>query len=77
MYIIVTRDLEFSYKKEKVLKAVTIQVPEHSIFGFLGINGAGKSTAIRLLLGLLPCPLILCIYSEKSFLPTSLSYCKK
>jgi ABC-2 type transport system ATP-binding protein len=55
MHIIETRKLNFSYKKEKVLKGVTLQVPEHSIFGFLGINGAGKSTTIRLLLGLLPC----------------------
>jgi ABC-2 type transport system ATP-binding protein len=55
MYIIETRNLEYSYKKEKVLKEVTLQVPQHSIFGFLGINGAGKSTTIRLLLGLLSC----------------------
>lgn len=30
-----------------------LQVPEHSVYGFLGRNGAGKTTTIKLLLGLL------------------------
>jgi ABC-2 type transport system ATP-binding protein len=32
---------------------LTLQVPSGSIFGFLGPNGSGKTTTIRLLLGLL------------------------
>lgn len=31
-----------------------MQNPAGSIFGYLGKNGAGKSTTIKLLLGLLP-----------------------
>jgi lantibiotic transport system ATP-binding protein len=53
MNIIETRDLSFSYGKQQVLKGINLQVPEHSIFGFLGANGAGKSTTIRILLGLI------------------------
>ena len=36
-----------------VLKDVNFQVPEKSIVGFLGANGAGKTTSIKCLLGLL------------------------
>src|SRR3954469_10893037 len=33
---------------------LTLAVPAGSVFGFLGPNGSGKTTKIRLLLGLLP-----------------------
>lgn len=36
-----------------VLKDVSFAVPEHAVFGFLGQNGAGKTTSMKLLLGLL------------------------
>jgi len=34
------------------LDGLTLQVLEHSIFGFLGPNDSGKSAAMKLLLGL-------------------------
>ena len=34
------------------LKLLDIEVPGNAIFGFLGPNGAGRSTTIKLLLGL-------------------------
>ena len=34
-------------------KNITLQVPRGSVFGFLGQNGAGKSTFVRAMLGLL------------------------
>lgn len=34
--------------------AIDLHVPEGARFGFLGLNGAGKSTTIRMLCGLLP-----------------------
>ena len=37
----------------EVLSGVNLQVPEGSTFGFLGRNGQGKTTTIRMLLGLL------------------------
>ncbi len=40
-------------QKIQVLKDVNFQVPEKSIVGFLGSNGAGKTTSIKCLLGLL------------------------
>ncbi|MGD2094286.1 MAG: ABC transporter ATP-binding protein [Phycisphaerales bacterium] len=44
--------LHFSYGRKKVLKGVNLEVPEGSIFGFLGRNGTGKTTTIKTLLGL-------------------------
>lgn len=37
------------YATHKALDAVTIHVPEGSIFGLLGPNGAGKTTLIRII----------------------------
>ncbi|HUR69503.1 MAG TPA: ABC transporter ATP-binding protein, partial [Candidatus Thermoplasmatota archaeon] len=34
--------------------AIDLEVPEGALYGFLGLNGAGKSTTIRMLCGLLP-----------------------
>ena len=50
--VIQTEDLDKSYGEITALKGLNLQVPEHSITGFLGPNGAGESTTIRLLLGL-------------------------
>lgn len=41
------------FKQHEVLKGLNLAVPERSIFAFLGNNGEGKSTAIRIMLGLL------------------------
>ncbi len=41
------------YGKTLGIKDVTLNVEKGCIFGFLGANGAGKTTAIRILLGLL------------------------
>lgn len=51
--LIETRDLHFAYKGHPVLKGIDLTVPAGSIYGFLGANGAGKSTTIRILLRLL------------------------
>ncbi len=37
----------------EALSGVDLHVGEHVIYGFLGLNGAGKTTAIRLILGLI------------------------
>lgn len=36
------------------VKNLNLQVPQGSVFGLLGENGAGKSTTIQMLMGLLP-----------------------
>lgn len=46
--------LEKSYKELHVLRGVDFQVTKGSIFALLGSNGAGKTTAIRILATLLP-----------------------
>nr|WP_263324089.1 ABC transporter ATP-binding protein [Neobacillus sp. Marseille-Q6967] len=47
-------DLSQSFGKKKVLDAVTIEIGQHEICALVGRNGAGKSTFINSLLGLLP-----------------------
>ena len=37
----------------RALDGLTLAVPDTSIFGFIGLNGAGKTTAIRMIAGLL------------------------
>ena len=41
-------------KKENILALinVSLQIPKGSLFGLLGLNGAGKSTIINILAGL-------------------------
>lgn len=45
--------LRKSFGTRKVIDGLTLQVPEREICGFLGGNGSGKTTTIRLLCGLL------------------------
>ena len=42
-----------AYGRRNVLDELNLTVPEHSLFAFLGNNGHGKSTTIRLITGLL------------------------
>jgi ABC-2 type transport system ATP-binding protein len=52
-FVIHTRGLSKSYNGVQALKPLDLKVPRHSIFGFLGPNGSGKTTTIKLLLGLI------------------------
>ncbi|MCI8615379.1 MAG: ABC transporter ATP-binding protein [Lachnospiraceae bacterium] len=51
--IIEIRDLTKSYGKKRGVESISLSVKEGDIFGFLGQNGAGKSTTIRSMLGLI------------------------
>jgi ABC-2 type transport system ATP-binding protein len=51
--IIETSQLTKSFKSKQALRGLDLRVPTGSIFGFLGRNGAGKTTAIKTLMGLL------------------------
>lgn len=42
-----------AFKNNQVLHDLSFSVPEHSLYGFIGQNGAGKTTAMKLILGLL------------------------
>ena len=41
------------FGNKEVLKDVNLSVPEHSIYGFIGKNGSGKTTTMKAILGLL------------------------
>ena len=45
--------LRKSFGDKEVLRGLELAVPEHSIYGFIGRNGAGKTTAMKTVLGLL------------------------
>ncbi|MDG4828123.1 ATP-binding cassette domain-containing protein [Solwaraspora sp. WMMD1047] len=47
------RGLEKSYKELRVLRGVDLEVARGSIFALLGSNGAGKTTAVKILCTLL------------------------
>lgn len=46
-------NLSKSFKTLQVLKNINLTVPKNSVFGFIGINGAGKSTFIKCLMNFL------------------------
>lgn len=52
-YSIVTENLTKFFGKFKAVDNVNLRVKRGEIYGFLGANGAGKSTTIRMLCGLL------------------------
>lgn len=53
MNIIQTENLTKKFGDIIAVNDVSINVREGEIYGFLGLNGAGKTTAIRLLLGMI------------------------
>lgn len=52
MNVIVAENLCKSFGSFKAVDRVTFEVQQGEIFGFLGANGAGKTTAIRMFCGL-------------------------
>jgi len=51
--VIRTRALTRHFKTLRAVGGLSIEVPRGTIFGFLGPNGSGKTTTIRMLLGIL------------------------
>lgn len=52
MNLIETNDLCKKYGSNMVIKHVNMHVPEKAIYGFVGENGSGKTTIMRLVTGL-------------------------
>ncbi|MDX1973646.1 MAG: ABC transporter ATP-binding protein [Candidatus Sumerlaeia bacterium] len=52
-YAITTDQLGRFFGKRKVVEGLSLHVPKGSIYGFLGLNGAGKSTTLRMMMGML------------------------
>ena len=53
MSVVVTKNLTKRYGRRVGIEDVSISVGDGEVFGFLGPNGSGKTTTIRLMLGLL------------------------
>ena len=53
MDILTIKNLKKRFGEKEVLRGLDLTVPEHSIYGFVGRNGAGKTTAMKTILGLL------------------------
>lgn len=51
-YAIVTENLSKKYKTNIAVNKVNMHVPDGSVYGFVGENGSGKTTIMRLLMGL-------------------------
>ena len=51
--ILVIKNLSKEFKRQKVLKEITMKIPENCVYGLLGPNGAGKSTLLKTITGLL------------------------
>ena len=51
--VIQTHDLSKIYGKVEALRNLNLLIRRHQITAFLGQNGAGKSTAIKCLLGMM------------------------
>lgn len=52
-YVINLRHLTKSFNKKKIVDDISICVPKGKIYGFIGPNGSGKTTTIRMICGLL------------------------
>ena len=47
------KNLNKSYGKRKIIDNISLEVKEGEIFGFLGPNGSGKTTTIKMILRLI------------------------
>lgn len=50
--VIATRNLTKYYGNQAVVNSLDLNVPQGTVYGLLGRNGAGKSTTIKMLLGM-------------------------
>ena len=51
-YIIETKNLTKVYGEQTVVNSVNLHIEKGSIYGLLGRNGAGKTTIMKMILGL-------------------------
>ena len=52
-YVLETMGLSKRYKNQWALKDVNMHVEKGDVYGFVGENGSGKTTVIRLITGLI------------------------
>ncbi|MEI4801609.1 lantibiotic protection ABC transporter ATP-binding protein [Bacillus sp. FJAT-51639] len=51
--ILETKNLCKTFQRQRVVQDISLSVPKHSIYGLLGANGAGKSTTLKMITGML------------------------
>ena len=51
--MVVISSIQHSFGKEQVLKGVSMDIQEGEIFGLLGPSGAGKTTLVKMIVGIL------------------------
>lgn len=51
--IIEIKNLEKSFRSQKIIDNLSMSIPENCVYGLLGANGAGKSTIFKMLTGLM------------------------
>ncbi len=51
--ILETKNLCKTFKRQKVVQNISLEVRRNSIYGLLGPNGAGKSTTLKMITGML------------------------
>ena len=50
---VVTSGLTKQFRRQIAVDRIDMEVPDGAVYGFLGPNGSGKTTTIRMLLGLI------------------------
>ncbi|MCB2357062.1 ATP-binding cassette domain-containing protein, partial [Clostridium estertheticum] len=53
MAVIETNNLTKKYNESLAVNNLSISIGEGQVYGFLGPNGSGKTTTIRMILGLI------------------------
>ena len=51
-YVLITEEISKFYKGQRVLNNVSMHIKKGDVYGFVGENGAGKTTIIRIISGL-------------------------
>lgn len=51
--ILETKNLCKTFREQRVVQDISLSVPKNSIYGLLGANGAGKSTTLKMITGML------------------------
>ena len=51
--IVTTKKLTKAYHGQKVVNSLSLEIPKNQVYGLLGANGAGKSTTLKMIAGLI------------------------
>ncbi len=51
--VVSMRDLNYAYENKSVLNSINFEIPQGAFMGLVGPNGGGKTTLVKLILGLL------------------------